>query len=174
MSEFKEHIEDRVNNKPFDYHRDDTSIGGVLRHKKGDEYFFNGKTDIADISLESADTALITIPYSGNYRRKHFIGVFNEYRTEERNISGKFRVRLTLKMFGSNIEDLGLHDTAGDMSDPNHDAHKSAKAGLLEDVISNLRVGDFIQRLTSSSEILSVTLNEGELEKLAKKRGWNS
>ena len=137
MSQFKAYIEDRVNNKPFDYHRDDTRTAGVLGHKSGDEYFFNGNTGIADISFESEATAIITIPYSGHYRRKHFIGLFSEYRTEAKDISGKLRVKFTLTMFESNLQDLGLLDTGG-VNDPNHDSQKSAKAGLFEDIISSL------------------------------------
>jgi hypothetical protein len=135
MSQFKAYIEDRVNSKPFDYHRDDTSVGGVLRNRSGNEFFFNGSTGTAEITLESESVAVIVIPYSGSYRRKHFIGIRSEYRTEERSISGKYKVRLMMTMFSSNIEDHGFVATGGDVQDSGHDSHQCAKNGLFEDII---------------------------------------
>ena len=138
MSEFKAFIEDRVNNKPFDYHRDDTHVSGFLRNRNGDEYFFNGNTGIAEIVLESESVAVITIPYSGHYLRKHFIGVRNEYRTELKDIRGKYRVKFTLSLFSSNIDDQGFVETGGDVIDSGHDSHQCAKLGLFEDVVAAL------------------------------------
>ena len=138
MSEYKAYIEDRVNNKLFDYHRDDTSVGGFLRNRSGDEFFFNGNTETADIAIESESVAVITISYKGQYRRKHFIGVVNEYRTEAKDIMGKYRVKLTLGIFSSNLEDQGFVETGGDVTDAGHDSHQCAKSGLFEDVISAL------------------------------------
>jgi len=138
MSEFIAFIENRVNNKPFDYHRDDTSVGGFLRNRSGDEYFFNGNTGTAEIALESENKAVITIPYSGHYRRKHFVGVQNEYRTELKDISGKYRVKLSMDIFHSNMEDQGFVETGGDVTDSGHDSHQSAKSGLFEDVVAAL------------------------------------
>jgi hypothetical protein len=136
--QFKAYIEDRVNNKPFDYHRNDTRIGGFLRNRSGDEYFFNGNTGTAEITLESDSVAMIVIPYSGHYRRKHFIGVQNEYRTEARDIRGKYKVKLTLSLFSSNLEDLGFVETGGDVQDAGHDSHQCAKNGLFEDIVAAL------------------------------------
>ncbi len=137
-AQFKAFIEDRVNNKAFDYHRDDTRRGGLIPSKSGDEYFFNGNTGVSEVAFESDSVAVITIPYSGNYRRKHFIGVGSEYRTEAKDINGKYKVKLTMTMWASNVEDLGIVSTGGDVTDAGHDAHKCAKDGLLQDVVSSL------------------------------------
>lgn len=138
-TKFKSYIEDRINNKPFDYHKDDTRVGGmVIRNKSGDEYFFNGKTGNSEVLFENDTVALITIPYSGHYRRKHFIGILFEYRTEEKNINGKYQVKLMLDFFSSNLDDKGITETGGDVQDAGHSAHQSAASGLREDIISAL------------------------------------
>ena len=136
--EFKSYISQQVDNKGIDYFRDDTSTGGWLNNRSGNKYYFSGQTGIAEIAFENDSIAVITIPYQGHYRRKNYIGLLEEYRTEDQDINGKYRVKLTMTLFNTNLEDQGIIETGGDVGDPGHDAHQSAKNGLHEDVIQGL------------------------------------
>jgi hypothetical protein len=135
MSAFQAYIQERVDNKPFDYHRNDTSVSGILRNRSGDEYFFDGATGVADIAELDDYVAEIIIPYTGHYRRKHFNGLRDEYTEERKDVNGKYKVKLTMDMLHRSLDDLGFVETAGDAVDPNHDSHQSAKDGLFEDIV---------------------------------------
>jgi hypothetical protein len=139
MSEdFKSYISARVDRKDIDYFRDDTNVSSFINNRNGNKYYFKGTTGIAEIAFENDSTAVITIPYHGHYRRKKYIGVIEEHRTENKDISGKNRIKLTMTFFNTNLEDQGIIETSGDVHDPNSDAHQSAKNGLYKDVIQNL------------------------------------
>jgi hypothetical protein len=130
-------IESEVNNQPFEYHEDHTSVHGFLRNREGNRFYIQiGATGIASINVVSEMEIEISIPYSAHYLRKHYWGCQAEYKTENKSVRGTYKIKLRLMPSGVNIESLGAFDI-GEVSDPAHDSNVMTIRGL-GCIISNL------------------------------------
>ena len=137
---FKAWVAERINDKSFSGYWDHVSNGTF--GKKGRETWIDGKTGIAQISASTQGSgfdqvyiAKITIPVHSTYKRKTFIGVGSEYRSEgwdtTYNYHVTYRRGLTVNRFeGESFTD---HSTGA-----GHDAVEWSQQELKEDVFKRL------------------------------------
>ncbi len=134
---FKGFLQGKIDNKKFAYHQDDTTTASAMNHKSGNEFFVDGKTGLSSIAVRE-NAADVTLPYSAHYKCKNFIGMFSEYRTEKKDVSGKYLFRVTMWSPNVSVEELGMTDLRG-VKDENHDAQQKTKSGIIEDIVNSLR-----------------------------------
>jgi len=140
MREFIQRIESVINNKSFEYQEDQTHIEGWLKNKKGNHFYVqNGNTDIANICIFNSNEIKISIPYRAHYLRKKYIGISNEYRSEDKNTRGEYQFKLNITSFNFNIEKLGVINI-GEVDDPNHDSNVMTIRGLERRIIQDLKI----------------------------------
>ncbi len=139
MRQFIQTIESVINNKSFEYQEDQTHIEGWLKNKKGNHFYVqNGNTEIANIRILNSNEIKISIPYRAHYLRKKYIGISNEYRSEDKNTRGEYQFKLNITSFSFNIEKLGVINI-GEVDDPNHDSNVMTIRGLERRIIQDLK-----------------------------------
>lgn len=115
--QFKSYLSQHLANQDYAFHKDDTHH--VFGGKKGKEWFVkNGKTGIPEIHItkmgDGFDVKLIadvTLPYSGDYLEKNFIGVGGEHQDDHKNPKGKLKFRFTKTFLNAVVENVQAIDT---------------------------------------------------------------
>lgn len=142
MSEevFKAWVADRINDKRFEGHWDNTSSGPLGR--RGRETTIKGSTGVASISVTKEGNGInehyiakITIPVQSVYRRKTFIGIGSEYREEGWSTNYKYHVTYRRGITINRFEEESYSDHS---SSPGHDAVQWSHEELKNDIFGRL------------------------------------
>ncbi|VTR93346.1 Uncharacterized protein OS=Lysinibacillus varians GN=T479_01575 PE=4 SV=1 [Gemmata massiliana] len=137
----KQKVQDKLSNKQFDRHENDVH-GGF--NKKGRETWINGKSGQAKVTgitkqgtgLDLKYVAKIEVPVTSTYRRKTFIGIGAEYKTESWSTTWTYSVTYTIG-FGSNVLTDGKISNASTAAD--HDAVRWAFEEFQHDIVNKLK-----------------------------------
>lgn len=132
-----------VNRKQAVFHHDHTSkvrVFGRTVGKRGREFTGYGETGVAEISSRVEGEGLATqfvfdceIPWSGHWVLKHFHAGTFDYRKEEKNQAGTYRLELRVHAFGGRIELL----TAESLTALDHDSRTMPVRALEAHFLTN-------------------------------------
>ncbi len=124
----------QLREQPVENFRTADKTGGVFKTMRHYEFTFDGSTGVPVCSDLKDGTAVIKLPYTGEYERKSWDVVLGQRLPmtvpEAKTISGVIEVSVTVGRGGVRMTDYKLVPN-GDVSDPVHDANVSAEAALL-------------------------------------------
>ncbi len=126
----------RLREQPVENFRTAEKTGGLLKNLRHYEFTFHGSTGAPVCSELKDGTAVIKVPYTGEYERKSWDILagqrlpFTET-PEGKTISGVIEVSVAVGRDGVRMTDYKLVPTAGDVEYLGHDANVSAEAALL-------------------------------------------
>ena len=125
----------QLREQPVENFRTADKTGGVFKNMRHNEYTFTGSTGVPVCSELKDGTAVIKLPYTGEYERKSW-DLFQGQRlpftelTERKTIGGVIEVTVSVGRDGVRMTDYKLVPNA-DVSDPVHDANVTARDALL-------------------------------------------
>jgi hypothetical protein len=125
----------QLREQPVENFRTADKTGGVFKNMRHNEYTFTGSTGVPVCSEVRDGTAVIKLPYAGEYERKSWDVVLGQRLPitvpEAKTISGVIEVTVAVDRGGVRMTDYKLVPTAGDVEHLGHDANVSAEAALL-------------------------------------------
>jgi tRNA A-37 threonylcarbamoyl transferase component Bud32 len=124
----------QLREQPVSNFRTAEKTGGVFKNLRHYEFTFNGKTGMPVCSAVKDGTAVITLPYTGEYERNSWDLLVGQRLPitvpETATLGGTLDVTVTVGHGGVRLTGYKLVPT-GDVTDPGHDANVSAQAALL-------------------------------------------
>ena len=113
----------------------DETTNGLWKNKRRNEHTFHGTTGQPTYGLVRDGTVGMKVPYSGRYERRSwdlFVvkGLIPPV-PETQSVNGVVSVVLAVGPDRVRLADYALTETAGQVTDPGHNAHKTAKEAVL-------------------------------------------
>jgi hypothetical protein len=125
----------RLSEQPVESFLVDENDNGFLRSRRLNEHTFHGTTGSPVCSPPQSGTAVVKLPYSGEYGRESWIkGVPKNLQvpvTEGKTVSGVMVLTLAVGPTGVRLADYQQTETGGEVTDTGHRAQQSAKAAVL-------------------------------------------
>lgn len=125
----------QLREQPVENFRTEDKLGGLVRTMQHYEFTFKGSTGVPVCSEVKDGTAVIKLPYLGEYTRASRPLVFGQQlpltTPEGKTIGGVIEVTVSVGRNGVRMTDYKLVPTIGDVDYLKHDANVSAEAALL-------------------------------------------